>query len=57
MIIVVVLTVIQMKGLVKQNIVWRIIYFAGALLIIGGYFTALVLSNINLGISWAPLIA
>ena len=57
MIIVVVLTIIQMKGLVKQNIIWRIVYFAGALLIIGGYFTALVLSNINLGIAWAPIVA
>ena len=57
MIIVVVLTVIQIKGLVKQNIAWRIVYLVGGLLIVGGYFAALVLSNIDLGIAWAPIVA
>ncbi len=57
MIIVVALTIIQIKGLVKQNIGWRIVYLVGGLLIVGGYFTALVLSNINLGIVWAPIVA
>ena len=54
MIIIVVLTIIQMKGLVKETVVWRIIYLVGGLLIVGAYVTALILSNINLGISWAP---
>ena len=38
----------------KNNVVFRIVYISTAILIVGTYFAFLVLSNIDLGLSFAP---
>ena len=45
---------LSFKGKVKNNVKFRILFLCSAILIVGSYLTFLVLSNVNLGIEFAP---
>lgn len=49
--------IIKQKGLLKNTIGYRILYYAVAIIILGSYIVFTILSNIDLGLSFAPMMA
>lgn len=46
--------IMSFKGVTKNTTLFRIVYIVAALIIVGSYIAFLILSNINLNISFAP---
>ena len=55
LVVVVIGTILQMKGKIKNNAGSKILFIIFSLLVVGSYVVALVFSNIDLHISWAPI--